>query len=508
MEERNNKIIELKSAMTDPDGTFHSKFANYRPDDELLQSTTRIKNQRDVILDRIQKMESSRDRVNQSVYEKVKRDYSLQLQTITELLDEKKANLKKEIKDLYLRREKLTVEINRHKDILEEAEFRHFLGEFSQNQFQEVQNYESKEIDKLEGDLSRISQFIRAHEDLFDPEDLGQRPAAKAQQPEITKTVQREVVPQPSQPATKSAPAQQAHQAEPRPAVQHTRPETDITSPRVEAQPQKKTLETSSLDKTSSNVDINEFEDLFTDDEESSLSKQKLAQSQSNIKSIIDATGSDEQSISDLIPKPDDADEDYFKDEQVNEASFTVKKHALDVDEKSEVTPHNEVVKPPVTTNKQPTDIETDVVTKSSSVDDSISDILDSINLDDEDGAPKSSAAQKVSTKPSAPASAPTDSPAENYIMRVIEGDLDQNQYTMKENISIGRSSSNDIVLKAPKVSRQHAAINMYNNQFIIIDLKSSNGVYVNGARVDEAVLKLGDEISIGGYRFIFEHKS
>lgn len=501
MEERNNKIIELKSAMTDPDGSFHSKFANYRPDDELLQSTTRIKNQRDVILDRIEKMETSRERVNHSVYEKVKRDYSLQLQTITELLDEKKANLKKEIKDLYLRREKLTVEINRHKDILEEAEFRHFLGEFSQNQFQEVQNYESKEIDKLEGDLSRISQFIRAHEDLFDPEDLGQHPAPKpqVQHAEVTKTVQREV-------PNRSVPAPQAPKAEPQPAVQQSQPQADVTSPRVDAQPQKKTLETSSLDKTSSNVDLNEFEDLFTDDEESNVSKQKLAQSQSNIKSIIAATADDEESVSDLIPKPEDANEDYFKDEQVNEASFTVKKHAIDVEEKSEVTPHNEVVNPPLPTSKRAPDIETDVVTKSGSVDDSISDILDSINLDDDDVAPKP---QKPPTKPSSAtsASAPTDSPAEAYVMRVIEGDLDQNQYTMKENISIGRSSSNDIVLKAPKVSRQHAAINMYNSQFIIIDLKSSNGVYVNGARVDEAVLKLGDEVSIGGYRFAFELK-
>ncbi|MBI2339478.1 MAG: FHA domain-containing protein [Deltaproteobacteria bacterium] len=75
----------------------------------------------------------------------------------------------------------------------------------------------------------------------------------------------------------------------------------------------------------------------------------------------------------------------------------------------------------------------------------------------------------------------------------------------MKDNVSIGRSPSNDLVLTAPKVSRQHAAINKYKDQYIIIDLKSSNGVYVNGRKVDEHVLMEGDQISVGGYKFVFQ---
>lgn len=71
----------------------------------------------------------------------------------------------------------------------------------------------------------------------------------------------------------------------------------------------------------------------------------------------------------------------------------------------------------------------------------------------------------------------------------------------MGDHVSIGRAPSNDLVLQAPKVSRQHAAINKYKDQYIIIDLKSSNGVYVNGQKVDEHPLMDGDEISIGGYK-------
>lgn len=497
MEERNNKIIELKSAMSDSEFSYHSKFANYKPDEELLQSTTRIKNQRDVILDRINKMEDSRDRVNPSVYEKVKRDYSLQLQTISELLDEKKANLKKEVKDLYLRREKLTVEINRHKEILEEAEFRHFLGEFSQNQFQEVQNYESKEVDKLEGDLSRISQFIRSHETLFDPEDLGQTTKSQPKPSEdVTKTAFRQpITPAQEQRFQPTATGETRQQQPARAPREEYTQETARQEPQHAPAAEKKSPLASPSNVVSQKINVDEFEDLFNDDDDAHTdTKLKLQQSQSNINQIIETETS---GISGVMPLPED---DYFSEAQVNEASLTAKKSAINLDEHSEITPHNVSL----------TDIKTDInltpppaaaplAKKAPAADDSISDILNSIQLDDEMDAPAAPTIQKPAQQIA------TNSSANGYVLKLIEGDLDQSDFPLKENMSIGRSSSNDIVLKAPKVSRQHAAINMYNDQFIIIDLKSSNGVYVNGSKIDECILKLGDEVSVGGYRFVFE---
>jgi len=300
MEERkNNKVIDLNAAKSDSERTFHSKYGNYRPDDDLLQSTARIKSQRDVIRDRIATMEASAEKVTKSVFDKVQRDYALQLQTISELLDEKKDTLKKEIKDLYLRREKLSVEINRHKEILEEAEFRHHLGEFSQSQFQEVENFETKEIEKLETDLTRISQFIHSHEELFDPEDLGIKPQPKE---EVTKTVAKEE-PKPQE----------------QPVPQQTAPidqeEESITAPKPapqEAQPQQST-------------ESSEFEDLFLDDEEPEEEK-KLAESQSDINKLVDNGPSGGDNKTAVKEKQKEEQDDYFSQEKVNEDSFTVKK--------------------------------------------------------------------------------------------------------------------------------------------------------------------------------------
>jgi pSer/pThr/pTyr-binding forkhead associated (FHA) protein len=54
-------------------------------------------------------------------------------------------------------------------------------------------------------------------------------------------------------------------------------------------------------------------------------------------------------------------------------------------------------------------------------------------------------------------------------------------------------------------VSRRHAVIALDGGGHVIRDQGSSNGTFVNGARVAEAPLRPGDEVSIGGTRFRFE---
>ncbi len=72
------------------------------------------------------------------------------------------------------------------------------------------------------------------------------------------------------------------------------------------------------------------------------------------------------------------------------------------------------------------------------------------------------------------------------------------------ETITIGRAPDNRIVLDHPQVSRHHALIERMGTRYRIRDLKSSNGVFVNSARVEhEAWLKEGDEIRIGPLRLV-----
>ena len=67
----------------------------------------------------------------------------------------------------------------------------------------------------------------------------------------------------------------------------------------------------------------------------------------------------------------------------------------------------------------------------------------------------------------------------------------------------VGRSDS-DIVLDGVTVSRRHAEIRRHGETFVVVDIGSFNGTYLNRLSVDMATLNDGDEIQIGKFRLIF----
>lgn len=73
------------------------------------------------------------------------------------------------------------------------------------------------------------------------------------------------------------------------------------------------------------------------------------------------------------------------------------------------------------------------------------------------------------------------------------------------QQITIGRDVFNSLSLKDPEVSRSHAIIFEQESEVIIKDLKSRNGVYVNGEQVAESALRPGDEIIVGASVLIFD---
>lgn len=69
-----------------------------------------------------------------------------------------------------------------------------------------------------------------------------------------------------------------------------------------------------------------------------------------------------------------------------------------------------------------------------------------------------------------------------------------------KERLTVGRDPGNDISIDDPAVSRAHAVIITVGNDRIVEDLQSSNGTFVNGARVSRQILKHGDVIEFGAF--------
>lgn len=72
------------------------------------------------------------------------------------------------------------------------------------------------------------------------------------------------------------------------------------------------------------------------------------------------------------------------------------------------------------------------------------------------------------------------------------------------ERTTAGRSTRADIFLDDVTVSRKHAEFVREGRTFVVRDIGSLNGTYVNRSRIDEAVLRSGDEVQIGKYRLTF----
>ena len=73
---------------------------------------------------------------------------------------------------------------------------------------------------------------------------------------------------------------------------------------------------------------------------------------------------------------------------------------------------------------------------------------------------------------------------------------------------SIGRESANAVRLDDNEVSRRHAEISRVGDRFVVGDLRSSNGTYVNSRKVERAPLAAGDQIQVGRTVLVFGQES
>lgn len=80
-----------------------------------------------------------------------------------------------------------------------------------------------------------------------------------------------------------------------------------------------------------------------------------------------------------------------------------------------------------------------------------------------------------------------------------------------REEVILGRTLEADVRVNDAKVSRRHAKINTVVNEatgrteYVLSDLGSRNGLYLNGEKVDQAILMNGDKITIGEHILRFE---
>jgi len=78
--------------------------------------------------------------------------------------------------------------------------------------------------------------------------------------------------------------------------------------------------------------------------------------------------------------------------------------------------------------------------------------------------------------------------------------------FTLPSSVTIiGRRQDCDLCVPLMEISRRHCALNMDEGKLSIRDLSSSNGTFVNGEQVQEAILSAGDKLLIGPLVFVVQ---
>lgn len=151
----------------------------------LLDETLKLKEERRILKERLDKIEKARGDVSEQVYAKVQGDYVARLGNVNDQLLAKKQDIDRELAGLYETRDKIQANLKSHKDVLEEIQLRHQLGEYSPSEFQKHSKAEEDKVSRFEQVLTGVENNVRRYETLFEGEEdlFGSPPPSAGDKP-------------------------------------------------------------------------------------------------------------------------------------------------------------------------------------------------------------------------------------------------------------------------------------------------------------------------------------
>ena len=93
-----------------------------------------------------------------------------------------------------------------------------------------------------------------------------------------------------------------------------------------------------------------------------------------------------------------------------------------------------------------------------------------------------------------------------NLTLKFKDTKLEDYRLQKGHSITVGRRKNNDVVIENLAVSSHHAKIDSVADGFVVVDLQSKNGSFVNEQLINSHWLKNGDLISIGKHSLVFSY--
>jgi hypothetical protein len=121
-----------------------------------------------------------------------------------------------------------------------------------------------------------------------------------------------------------------------------------------------------------------------------------------------------------------------------------------------------------------------------------------------EEGPIQPTAAMPI-VRPNAPAPGrPAPTAAPRVQLHIVNGSMAGTQVTFAQPlIALGRELDNDVVIEDSRVSRHHAQLLFQHGSYVLRDMGSTNGTFVNGQPIEAMMLAAGDRLSLGGLEIV-----
>src|SRR4051794_19807411 len=96
---------------------------------------------------------------------------------------------------------------------------------------------------------------------------------------------------------------------------------------------------------------------------------------------------------------------------------------------------------------------------------------------------------------------------SQEFHLVLVNTDGAGQSYPLGAALKIGKAPDNDVVIDHPTVSRNHLVVRRQGDQFLVQDLGSTNGTFIDGAQVREAYLRPGALLEVGDVQLRFQPK-
>jgi FHA domain-containing protein len=438
------------------------------------------------LLERLAQMEEKRDKIKKAIFEKIKADYDGKLRKLIDDFRPVRIRIIQKLSDFEQELAQIEKKLSFAQDKVIELRFRHQLGEYGEDEFRRMEYDHLAQVDNIQASWDELNADLEDYRNLVgDDKDFQRRYAPE--EPAAVEAVEEYYAG--AEGAPDGAQGIPVSVGEETPAVERAAGPREPVVSREPAAPGRESVSSSREVRSAGFVQDAAGYEETEEPEEGTESTHDTALMDDE--ELFGRYYKDQEADTAQVTEVDAYQETYSEDESgtMEMAADVASSAGYSTEDSSTGVWSADAILPAV-----PPPVAPPVPSKGAGAKVPASFLETHEEDDDKDSTMVwgGGTAQEVQA-------AAASTPANVLVFRDRKNNKDVTFTLGKAEVSIGRSQDNDIVLTEGKISRRHAKVQFSEGGFLISDLNSSNGTFVNGKKITRPVLlHEDDEILIG----------